>query len=46
MRRFDTPSASRRELLIFALPALILIAAAFALAWQFVRPAPSRTCAG
>lgn len=42
MRRSDTPSASRRELLIFALPALVLIAAAFALAWQFVRPAPPK----
>ncbi|MCK6386787.1 MAG: TAXI family TRAP transporter solute-binding subunit [Zoogloea sp.] len=42
MRRFDTSSASRRELLIFALPALLLIAAAFALAWQFVRPAPPK----
>ena len=31
MRRSDTPSASRRELLIFALPALVLIAAAFVL---------------
>ena len=42
MRRSDTPSASRRELLIFALPALVLIAAAFVLAWQFVRPAPPK----
>ena len=42
MRRSDTPSASRRELLIFALPALVLIAAAFLLAWQFVRPAPPK----
>ena len=42
MRRSDTPSASRRELLIFALPAFVLIAAAFVLAWQFVRPAPPK----
>ena len=42
MRRL-TPNASdgpnRRYLLILALPALILIIAAFVLAWQFVRPA-------
>ncbi|MBP8133758.1 TAXI family TRAP transporter solute-binding subunit [Zoogloea oleivorans] len=34
----DTPS--RRDLLLFALPALIVVLAAFVLAWQFVRPAP------
>ena len=42
MRRL-TPNASdgpnRRDLLILTLPALILIIAAFVLAWQFVRPA-------
>ena len=42
MRRPAPESTSRRDLLIFALPALVLIAAAFALAWQFVRPAPPK----
>ena len=43
MRRpMHDPNAApnRRDLLLFALPALLLIAAAFVLAWQFVRPAP------
>lgn len=45
MRRPSTAtgdSPSRRDLLMLALPALILIFAAFALAWQFVRPAPPK----
>ena len=42
MRRPAPEPTSRRDLLIFALPALVLIAAAFALAWQFVRPAPPK----
>ena len=31
-----------RDLLLLALPALLLVAAAFALAWQFVKPAPPK----
>ena len=39
MRRL-TATSSRRDLLTLALPAIALVIAAFALAWQFVRPAP------
>ncbi|WP_398311546.1 TAXI family TRAP transporter solute-binding subunit [Zoogloea sp.] len=39
LTRSSSDAPSRRDLLILALPALILIIAAFALAWQFVRPA-------
>lgn len=35
-------SPSRRDLLQLALPALIVVIAAFLLAWQFVRPAPPK----
>ena len=35
-------SPSRRDLLQLALPALIVVIAAFVLAWQFVRPAPPK----
>jgi TRAP transporter TAXI family solute receptor len=45
MRRPNSPpndAPSRRDLLLFALPALILVFAAFALTWQFVRPAPPK----
>lgn len=43
MQRLIRPksdSPGRRDLLILALPALLLVVAAFVLAWQFVRPAP------
>ena len=45
MRRPNASSneaPSRRDLLLFAVPALILVFAAFALTWQFVRPAPPK----
>ncbi len=35
-------SPTLRDLLLLALPALLLVIAAFALAWQFVRPAPPK----
>ena len=34
--------ASRRDLLIAALPALLFIAAAFAFAYYFIKPAPPK----
>ncbi len=37
--RTSSDAPNRRVLLILALPALVLIIVAFALAWQFVRPA-------
>jgi len=40
MPRPTTDSPSLRDLLLLALPALLVVAGAFALAWQFVRPAP------
>ncbi|WP_374260313.1 TAXI family TRAP transporter solute-binding subunit [Zoogloea sp.] len=45
MRRTPSDSADTRnlrDLLTLALPALLLIAGAFVLAWQFVRPAPPK----
>ena len=40
MRRIDF--TNRREWLTLALPALLLVVAAFAVAWKFVQPAPPR----
>ena len=45
MRRPTSASGDTRnlrDLLLLALPALLLVAAAFVLAWQFVKPAPPK----